>query len=138
MVSWDGAPIPSSAALSDGSKDWNAVATAAASAWPGPPNITYLVPSSGLGVTPGFNANGNYNNVFWGATVYGEAWSAAGGDTVAITLYSYTGNQRTEADVIFNDNAGIQWDSSRCTKSAMFSASTIPLRPIPCRRSRRS
>jgi hypothetical protein len=121
MVSWDGAPIPSSAALSDGSTDWNAVATAAANAWPGLKNasglgvnnITYLVASGGLGVAPGFNANGNYNNVFWGATVYGEAWSAAGGDAVAITLYSYTGNQRTEADVIFNSSAGIQWDSYR-------------------------
>jgi hypothetical protein len=112
-VSWDGAPIPSDAKLSDGAANWNAVAVTAASAWPGQPNITYLVPSLGLGVTPGFNSNGNYNNVFWATSVYGEAWAAAGGDAVAITLYSYTGNQRTEADVIFNDSAGIQWDSYR-------------------------
>jgi hypothetical protein len=118
-VSWDGYPIPSSSALSDGSTSWGQVAQVAINAWPGlnnstgvgAKNISYLQFSGGLGNPPGFPDT--RNNVFWATTVYGETWAAAGGDSVAITLYAYTGNQRTEADVIFNDSPGVQWDSYR-------------------------
>jgi len=102
--------------LTDGSTSWNQVAQNALAVWnsSGALKITAFNGGTIDNSGPGGVAFGNsINNVSWGDNVYGEAWSAAGGDAVAITLYAYVGNQRTEADIIFNDSAGIAWDSYR-------------------------
>jgi hypothetical protein len=110
--------IPSipAAGLTDGSTSWNQIAQNALAVWNSSGVLKITTFNSGTidNSGPGGVVFGNsINNVSWGDNVYGEAWSAAGGDAVAITLYAYVGNQRTEADIIFNDSAGIAWDSYR-------------------------
>ena len=53
--------------------------------------------------------NNNINEVFFSSTVFGMAFGSDG--TLAVTTTWYTGNQRVEADVIFN--TAWTWDSYR-------------------------
>lgn len=99
-------PTPLTTTLIDGSTSWNQVATAALSDWNthlGNVQFAWVTNSS----APIAEANG-FNNVLFSTTVYGEAW---GTNVVANTLYVWSGNTRTEADVLFNTN--VEFNSYR-------------------------
>lgn len=90
------------AAMQDSSRGWN-------------PNLgdaqftsqVFAVGGSGLD-------NNNINEVFFSNTVFGMAFGSDG--TLAVTTTWYTGNQRVEADVIFN--TAWTWDSYRGVQHA--------------------
>ena len=66
-----------------------------------------LAPASGTD-------NNGRNEIFYSDTLYGMTWDT---NTLAVTTAWYIGNQREEADIIFNtfhtSNTGFSWDSYR-------------------------
>jgi len=107
-------PAPGSP-LTDGSSSWNSVAQTALSQWNS--NLVILqyawVSNSGAPVNANSSDSNGYNNVTWGATVYGESWGSVGGDTIGIAITWATSSERVEGDVIFNSSVGQTWDSYR-------------------------
>jgi len=107
-------PAPASL-LTDGSSSWNSVAQTALSQWNS--NLVILqytwVNNSNAPVNGNSTFTNGYNNVTWGATVYGESWGSGGGDTIGIAISWATSSERVEGDVIFNSSAGQTWDSYR-------------------------
>lgn len=90
--------------LVDGATSWNDVAATTVSMWDRQlgsidfvPRIEHRSRVSGDGV----------NDVFWSNDVYGDAF----GDSIAVTTRWYRGDQRVEADVLFN--RGKSWNSYR-------------------------
>lgn len=95
-------PTPLGTTLIDGSTSWGQSAEAALADWNTHlGTLQFLVVRNST--APIAELNG-YNNVFWSSTVYGESWGTLGAQVIAYTLYWWVGSQRTEADVIFNNN----------------------------------
>ena len=96
-----------SGTLIDGSTGgWGSIAESALTEWNGKMNqLKFSVVRDSAAALAGGN---NLNNVFWGSTVYGQAF---GTRTLAITTFWYMGSTRTESDVVFNTNQS--WNSYR-------------------------
>lgn len=93
--------------LSDGSANFNAVATAALSTWNSHLDRIQFAAVPASSVPRG---DGDLlNHVFFDSNFYGESF---GSDTLAITTrWTRGGSERVEADVVFNTR--FQWDSYR-------------------------
>ncbi len=95
----------SSVRLRDGNTSWNNVAVSAMNTWNshiGDVQFEYNTTSRAV------SYGDRINSVYWSSSVLGRSFSS---DTLAITLYDYTGSTMTEADVIFNNQ--LSWDSYR-------------------------
>jgi len=85
--------------LLDGSASWNAAFVAQLDAWNTvlPDGVLHLAGNVGSGAAA---AGGDgKNDVVFASTIYGDSW---GSSTVGICLAYWSGNRRTEADVLFN------------------------------------
>lgn len=93
--------------LSDGSANFNAVATAAMTIWNNTVNRVQFAPVQNSTVN---RVDGDgLNQVFFDSTYYGTSFGA---NVLAITTrWTLDGTQRVEADLVFN--SAIQWDSYR-------------------------
>jgi hypothetical protein len=112
---WAGSPVvmnlqlgASPGALLDGSTSWGAAAEDALAAWNA--NLKNFQFSVVRDSTAPIGRGNGSNNVFWSATVYGDAWDSR---TLAITLSSYSTKTRfySEGDVLFNNT--LNWNSYR-------------------------
>lgn len=90
--------------LSDGSASYNAAVTSAMSLW----NQSLSRVQFAAGSRTSRGDGDLVNQVFFGAEFYGERFDE---DTLAITTEWYSGNQRLEADIVFN--TAFRWDSYR-------------------------
>ncbi len=92
--------------LTDGSASWDAAFVTQMNAWNAilPDNVLVFQAHVGSVVTP-VQGDG-VNNVFFSPDIYGDSW---GSSTAGICLAMWTGNRRTEADILFN--AGKTWDA---------------------------
>ena len=98
-------PTPS-AALQDGSSTYTTPIVTAMQAWN---SLIGVVQLAGVTQSPGSYANGNHiNEIVMDAKVDGEDFSA---NTLAITVSYRSGNNRTEADIVFN--TAYAWNSYR-------------------------
>jgi len=85
--------------LLDGSATWNAAFIEQLNAWNAvlPDTVLVLQADAGSGAAP---AQGDgKNDVVFSSTVYGDTW---GSSTLGICLSMWSGNRRTEADILFN------------------------------------
>ena len=100
-------PIPSvGSPLQDGSTSWGQALQKAIDDLNAviPDEVLTLSITQDSGIAAG--SQDDVNNVEFAATVYGNAW---GGSTVGISLSLWTGNRKTENDVLFN--ATKTWNS---------------------------
>ncbi len=105
----------SSGTLIDGASSWGIAAEDALAIWNQNLNrVHFTVVRDSTAATGG---NNRLNNVFFSSTVYGKPFDDYGTSTqtngiIAVTLYWYfQGSNRTEADVVFNNN--VSWNSYR-------------------------
>lgn len=92
--------------LQDGSASWDAAFVAQLNAWNAvlPDAVLNLAAVVGSAAVP-VEGDG-VNNVFFSSTVYGDTW---GTSTAGICLSFWSGNERTEADILFNSTK--TWNS---------------------------
>ena len=96
-----------SGTLIDGTKGgWGVIAESALTEWNTKMNLLQFAVARDS--TASIAANNGLNNVFWGSTIYGQAF---GSRTLAYTTFWFIGSRRTEADVDFNTNK--PWNSYR-------------------------
>jgi matrixin len=113
-VSWPGPTVSvriqlgaPNVVLKDGSTSWNSVAANAFALWNEQMarlKVNWTIAAPGTPTRDG----DNINEVQFASSVYGDAFGA---NTVAITVYSSSGSQMREADVVFNIKD--QFDSYR-------------------------
>lgn len=91
----------------DGSTSWNQVADQALRDWnEAPSGMKFsIVNNSNAQIAD----NNRINNVFWAATAWGDSLSGA----LAATTRRFSGGARVEADVIFNTDPKLLWNSYR-------------------------
>ena len=85
--------------LLDGSASWNTAFVDQMNAWNAvlPDDVLHLQANTASGLPP-VQGDGK-NDVFFSSTVYGDTW---GSSTLGICLSMWSGNERTEADILFN------------------------------------
>ncbi len=124
---WAGASVvmnlqlgPSPGALLDGSASWGASAEDALALWSG--SLTNLKFSVVRDSTAPIGRGNGTNNVFWSATVYGDAWDSR---TLAITLSNYDTRTHffSEGDVLFNNT--LNWNSYRGALKSVTGGGTL-------------
>ena len=111
---------PSPGALLDGSASWGASAEDALALWSG--SLTNLKFSVVRDSTAPIGRGNGTNNVFWSATVYGDAWDSR---TLAITLSNYDTRTHffSEGDVLFNNT--LNWNSYRGALKSVTGGGTL-------------
>lgn len=101
-----------SGTLIDGSTSWTTVAQAAANEWN--QHLQNVQLNMVEAAVDGQNDDDQVNDLFFSDTVYGDSF---GGSTLAITLNRFSGFSRplprTEADIVFNNQADLNWNSYR-------------------------
>jgi hypothetical protein len=96
----------SGGSLIDGSTSWGKSAESALAEWNSyVRRVQFQVVRDST--APTGDGNGT-NNVFWSSSIYGRAF---GSSTLAVTTNWSRGTTRTEADVIFNNDAKWSWNS---------------------------
>lgn len=126
-VKWPAGTIPirimlgDTANLSDGSS-FNQSARAAAQTWNAVLGSTQFQSTLTTG-TP--TQNNSQNELGFAAKVFGRDFDPS---TLAVTTGYQSGNERVEADIVFN--TAYQWDSYRGTRPASVPAGTIDLQRV--------
>jgi hypothetical protein len=102
----------SSGALIDGASSWTTVAQAAFAEWNQHlANVQFTGQEAAEG---GETEDDDVNDLFFSSTIYGDAF---GGSTLAVTLTRFRGFERplprVEADIVFNNQSDLNWNSYR-------------------------
>ncbi|HYC71143.1 MAG TPA: matrixin family metalloprotease [Opitutaceae bacterium] len=126
-IKWPAGPIPfrimlgEAENLSDGTS-FNTTADAAAQQW----NAVLGNGRFTTTLTTGTAAEGNgLNEMIFGATIFGRAFD---GNTIAVATQTRSGNERIEADIVFN--SGRVWNSYRGTRPGSLDPNAIDLRRV--------
>lgn len=90
--------------LADGNTSWVAAAPFD-SIWNGSIHLSLV---SSANVSAPISRGDHVNSISWGASAFGQSF---GSGTLAITFYSYSGSNMTEADIVCNTKQS--WDSYR-------------------------
>jgi hypothetical protein len=125
-IKWPPGPIAVRIMLGDTAQfdgsSFNTSARTAAQTWNGVMGSAQIQTTFGTG-TPG--ESNNVNEMAFSATIYGRAF---GENVLAVTLGSRIGNERTEADILFNNEE--TWNSYRGVRPGSLSAGTIDLQRV--------
>ena len=97
---------------------WGPIAESALTEWNTKINLMQF--GAARNSTASIAGNNSLNNVYWGTTIYGQAF---GSRTLAYTTFWFVGTRRTEADVVFN--TAKPWNSYRGALKTASSGGTL-------------